>query len=337
MTELSNAATDPWAVPFKDPEIDAEELERWRRLRSTLIETARRFGWSKSEVSKRSGVPAGTLWQWFDGSYRGVISNQSDRIANWLDSAAELTSAAARLPMAPGFVMTPTSNEIIDALIFAQAMPEIVVVTTGAGMGKTKTIRQFCGSRPHASIVTMRPTTATVHGMLLEIGRALSVTERNPAKLDSTIGAKLQRNGRHTLLVIDEAQNLSDQAVNQLRYFLDVYEVGIALIGNEELYGRFGGNEMAPAYAQLQSRFGLRFRRMQPLPEDVNAIVDAWGLEADAEPIRRLCQVVAKKPGALRLVTKGLQLAGMYAAGDQRPISVKDFQLALSNRGLEVH
>lgn len=337
MTELNTQKVDPWAVEFTDPQIEPEELERWRRLRTTLIETARRFGWSKSEVSKRSGVPAGTLWQWFDGSYRGVIANQSDRIAQWLDSAAELTSAAARLPIAPGFVMTPTSNEIIDALIFAQAMPEIVVVTTGAGMGKTKTIRQFCGSRPHADIVTMRPTTATVHGMLLEIGRALNVSERNPAKLDSTIGAKLQRNGRHTLLVIDEAQNLSDQAVNQLRYFLDIYEVGIALIGNEELYGRFGGNEMKPAYAQLQSRFGLRFRRMQPLPEDVDAIVDAWHLEDDVDAIRRLSHVVAKKPGALRLVTKGLQLAGMYAAGDQRAMTARDFKLALSNRGVEVH
>lgn len=112
--------------------------------------------------------------------------------------------------------------------------------------------------------------------------------------------------------------------------------MGIALIGNEELYGRYGGHDLKPAYAQLQSRFGLRFRRMQPLREDVDAILDAWGIETDADEIRRLCHVVAKKPGALRLVNKTLQLAGMYAAGDQRPMTAADLRQALVNRGLEL-
>lgn len=210
-------ATDPWAVAFTDPQVEPPELERWHRLRSSVIEIAKRFGWSKSEVSKRSGVPAATLWQWFDGTYRGVIKNVSDRLARWLDSVAELTSAAARVPVAPGFVMTPTAREMTDALIFAQAMPEIVVIVAGAGVGKTQTILEFCRTRAHADLVTMRPTTSSVHGMLLELGLALDVTERNPAKLDRTIGNKLKRNERHTLLAIDEAQNLTDQAVNQLR------------------------------------------------------------------------------------------------------------------------
>lgn len=336
MTEISPPPADSWAVAYVDPVIAPEELDRWHRLRSSLIDTAKRFGWSKSEVSKRSGVPAGTLWQWFDGSYRGVIRNVSDRLARWLDSVAEMTATAARVPVAPGFVMTPTAREMTDALIFAQAMPEIVVITTGAGVGKTHTLREFCRTRAHADLVTMRPTTSSVHGMLLELGLALDVTERNPAKLDRTIGNKLRRNGRHTLLAIDEAQNLTDQAVNQLRYFLDDYGVGIALIGNEELYGRFGGNDLKPAYAQLQSRFGLRFRRMQPLREDVDALLDAWNLDADVEDIRRLCQAIARKPGALRLVTKTLQLAGMYALGNHRPMTVADVKHALTNRGLEI-
>jgi len=336
MTTETSQAADPWAVPFTEPQVEPPELERWHRLRSSVVDIATRFAWSKSEVSKRSGIPPGTLWQWFDGSYRGVIKNISDRIGRWLDSVAELTSAAARVPVAPGFIMTPTAREMTEALIFAQAMPEIVVIVAGAGLGKTRTIQEFCRTRAHADLVTMRPTTSSVHSMLLEIGFALDVTERNPAKLDRTIGHKLRRNGRHTLLAVDEAQNLTDQAVNQLRYFLDDYGVGIALIGNEELYGRYGSHELKPAYAQLQSRFGLKFRRMQPLREDVDAILDAWGIENEAEEIRRLCHVVARKPGALRLVTKTLQLAGMYAAGDQRPMTAADVRQALSNRGLEV-
>jgi DNA transposition AAA+ family ATPase len=214
-------------------------------------------------------------------------------------------------------------------------MPELVLATLGAGMGKTETVRRYVSERPHAYMVTMRPKTSKVNAMLLEIAQALDVppAERAHSRIDRAIGMKLKRNGRQTLLIVDEAQNLIDKAVDQLRYFLDEYGVGIALIGNEELYGRFGGKEPTPAYAQLHRRFGLRLRRMQPLAGDIDAQIAAWGIE-DSE-IRKLAQAIGRKPGALGQVTKTLQLAGMYAAGEQRPMAAADVRAALKNRGLE--
>jgi DNA transposition AAA+ family ATPase len=179
----------------------------------------------------------------------------------------------------------------------------------------------------------MRPTTSTVHGMLLEFAQALEVDERNPARLDRALGTKLKRNGRNTLLIVDEAQHLNDNAVNQLRYFLDKYGVGVALLGNEELYGRFGGAKPTVAYAQINRRIGKRVRRLQPLAADITAILDAWSVQGD--DVRKFLRAVGQKPGALSQITKTLQLAGMYAAGEARSVTLDDVKTAWLNRAGE--
>lgn len=326
-------AQDLWGKPAAEPDLPPAELKRWHGLRGRVAETAQRYGWSKAEVSRRSAIPGGTLSQWLDGTYRGTVANVSARVERWLETVEELTEAAARIPVPPGYVPTPTSAELAETLLYAQLMPEMVVVTLGAGMGKTMTAVDYCTSRPHAFLVTMRPTTSTVHGMLLELSQSLGVTEKNPARLDRALGDKLARNGRNTLLVVDEAQHLGDNAVNQLRYFLDIYGCGIALLGNEELYGRFGGAKATPAYAQIHRRIGKRMKRMQPLAADIDALVAAWGVKG--EEARRLARAIGRKPGALSQITKTMQLAGMYAAGEARETTAADIKAAWANRGGE--
>lgn len=331
--QAADRTTDPWTVDVTTPQASDEEIARWRQLRLDVMSLARRHGLTKTAVTKRAGIAQGTFWQWFDGTYKGRIANVSDQVARFLESFAEQNAAASRFPAAPGWLETPTARKVEDALLFAQMAPEMVVVVLGAGMGKSLTAEAFVARTPHAWLVTMRPTTASVNNMLRELCEVFGVTERDPAKLDRAIGAKLKRNGRHTLLVIDEAQNLTDQAVNQLRSYLDLYGVGIALLGNEELYGRFGGSSVKPAYAQLHSRFGLRLRQLQPVEGDVEVLLDAWGVE-DAQ-IRKVMHAVAKKPGALRHVTKVLQLGTMIAMGANQPLAIENVKAAIANRGLE--
>lgn len=332
---MTDIATDPWSVAATDPNCEPHELERWRSLREKVVAVARRYGWTKSEVSKRSAIPLGTFSQWFDGSYNGVIANQCGRVERWLASVDELSAVAARLPAVPGYVETPSSREIFDALLYAQMSPEMVLIVQGAGMGKTMAVSRYCEEHPHAFLATMRHTTRRPPTMLAELARILEIpkADRLTMGLDQAIGQRLQRNGRQTLLILDEAQNLEDEAVNQVRYFLDVYGVGLALVGNEELYGRFGGRSPKPAYAQLHRRIGLRVRRMAPQPGDIESVVEAWAL--DDPEVRQLANAIGRKPGALGQLTKTLQLAGMYAAGEQRSITPADVKAALRNRGLE--
>ncbi|QPC44603.1 AAA family ATPase [Kaustia mangrovi] len=330
---MTATKTQEWPAPRYTPDIAEEDRKAWTELTGRMAAVAARYGWSKSEVARRSGIATGTLSQWYDGNYAGSFANVSIKVSRWLESVAEVAATAARIPRAPGYVATPTSRELSDMLLYAQTLGEMAVVTLGAGMGKTMTARHYVETRPHAFLVTMRPTTSSVHGMLVELSQALDVNERNPGRLDRALGEKLRRNGRETLLIVDEAQHLSDQAVNELRYFLDEYGCGIALLGNEELYGRFGGHKAVPAYAQIHRRIGKRLRRLQPLDDDVGALIAAWGI-AD-ETVTKLARALGRKPGALSQISKTLQLAGMYAAGEERAVTAADVKAAWADRGGE--
>ncbi|PPE80604.1 hypothetical protein C3941_09255 [Kaistia algarum] len=290
---------------------------------------------TRSDVARGSTIPLPTLTQWIDGTYAGSYINTTERVRRYLltmEGARQQVLALTALK-APGFVETPSSRELIDTLAYAQSSPELIVATMAAGMGKTTTCREYASGRSAVFVVTMRPTTSGVHAMLQELAQALEVPERNPARLDRSIGERLKRNGRHTLLIVDEAQNLADKSVDQLRYFLDLYGCGIALVGNEEVYTRFGKPEPRAGYGQIHRRVGKRMQRMAPLDGDIAALLDAWEVE-DGE-CRRLLAAIGRKPGTLGQIDKTLRLAAMIAAGGGTPVVADHIRSAWRNRSGE--
>jgi DNA transposition AAA+ family ATPase len=340
MNEQTNAMAATWALPISLPDVTgnragrtAADLKDWQELTAKVAEIAIQNGWSKAEVSRRSGVPDGTFNQWFSGKYAGRLDETNNRVRQWLDAVQEMSALGAGIPQSPPFIMTRTAKEIVETLTYAQMMPEMAIVCLGAGVGKTIACRAYCATRPHAYHVTMSPNTKTVHGMLTEIATTFGISQHNPARLHRSIGERLQRNGRKTLLIVDEAQNLVDSAVDQLRNLLDVNECGIVLSGNQEIYGRFSARSDGPSYAQIKRRIGKRLKRLTPYPEDITAFIDAWGI---ADPsARKLLVGIGNKPGALGQIDKTLKLAGLLAAGEGTAIGEKHIRAAWSNRSVE--
>lgn len=323
---------DGWGEPEREPEgLAPAVLDDWRTATQRTREIAIREGWSRAEVARRSEIPPPTLTQLLDGTYGGNVAAQTARLKKWLDAYDATRSLAAALPDVPAWVSTPTAEEVMRTLLVCQQMPDMAVVTLGPGMGKTVTAAHYCATRPSAYRVTMRPTTASVSAMMQDIAVALDIAERNPQRLDRAIGQRLKRNGRTTLLIVDEAQNLTDKAVDQLRWFLDEWECGIALLGNDELYTRFGRGEPKKGYGQIHRRIGKRFVRLRPLDRDIEALIRAWKVEDEA--IARLLRAIGRKPGALGQITKTMQLAAILAAGDERPVDAGHIKSAWENRG----
>ncbi|WP_036305624.1 AAA family ATPase [Methylopila sp. 73B] len=325
---------DAWGPPKAEPTHLVEEtLTAWRSMSTRIRALAARDGLNRSEVARRADVPLGTFTPVIDGTYTGNYANQVAKITRWLDSVEEVRSRVTPFPDDPVYVETPTSREVVDTLLYAQTMPLMAVVTLGSGMGKTKTAEHYVATRPSSYLVTMRPQTAGVHRMLQEIALSLDINERNGAKLDRAIGGKLKRNGRQTLLIVDEAQNLQDIAVDQLRFFLDVYKCGIVLLGNEEIYSRFGKTDLRDGYGQIHRRIGKRLRRLTPLAGDVEAIIDAWGVKDDGA--RKLLRAVGRKAGTLGQMSQTIKLATVLAAGDGAELTKAHVEKAWENRGGE--
>ena len=323
-----------WNEPKNTPSHLSEmALNAWKDAVAGIRVLATELNISRGELCRRADVPQGTFSPWYDGKYTGSYPNTTKRLAQWLKAETEKRETQRHLIKEPDFVETPTARKLLNALRYAQTAPAMIVATLGPGMGKTTVARHVAATTPHAYRVVMRPSTGSVHSMLRAIAASVAVTERDPSKVASAIGEKLKRNGRHTLLIMDEAQNLSEPAVNELRFFMDEFGVGIALLGNEDVHAKFGSHSPREGYGQIHRRIGMRIRQLQPSSADIEAFMAAWDL-ADAG-VMRLLRIIGKKPGALGQITETLKLAAILASGRNEPITEQDVRSAWMNRGNE--
>lgn len=335
----TQTATD-WEMPKNTPQIEGnkpgrsvDDLETWNSLVSRVFEIATKEKWTKSEVARRMGMAMGTFSQWYSGQYVGRLDTTNEKVQKWLSSLDEMSELASTIPTSPDFIFTPTAREVLDALSFAQCMPDFVTITAAAGTGKTRACEQYASTRPNVWMVTISPHTKTVHGTLVELATELDIVQHNPAKLVRAIGARLKKTGGGTLLIVDEAQNLVDDAINQLRHFVDKYGCGLALVGNDEIYTRFSKSTDGPSFAQLKRRIGKRVRRSKPRAEDINMLLDGWLIE-DPE-VRKVLTGIGRKDGALGQIDKTMKLAKMTASAMGKPVTAELVKAAWSNRDVE--
>lgn len=328
------AAEQGWdAVPVTPEGIAPQDLSDWRATRAEVRDLAREKGWGMGEVSRRSGVKPSTLSGYHSGKYRGSFANVTADLRRWLDAYREQLDAGLTILPDPPFLELPTAKRVMNALLYAQMLPGAACITLGSGMGKTSVIRRVQATRPHTYAVTASPMTRSVPALMRAIASAINAPAIHPQKLPAIIGEKLQRNGRQTLLMIDEAQNLDDDAVNMVRHFLDINECGVAFLGNEELHKRWGATVPREGYGQVHSRFDDRVRRLKPTREDVNQFIAAWGIQ-DPDVVK-LLQYIGQKPGSLRQIAKTIKVAGTLALPADRAITATDIRRAWEQRAGE--
>lgn len=266
---------------------------------------------SQADVARQAGIAYGTFTGWLGGTYQGNNDRVAGEVQIWLSSRTEQKRAASVVPRMPGFQPTPSAQEFLDALLYAQTMPEIAVIAGGAGIGKTTAVEHYRANNPNVWVATMDPSTSSVHAMMGELCEVIGVTERATTKYARAIGRRVKDTGG--LIVIDEAQHLSATALDQLRSLYDRYGIGLALVGNETVYARLEGEGRKAQFAQLFSRLGMRVTQSRPQANDMCVLLAAWNVK-DGEELRML-KAIARKPGALRTMSKCLQLATMLAAG----------------------
>jgi DNA transposition AAA+ family ATPase len=171
-------------------------------------------------------------------------------------------------------------------------------------------------------VVTAEPAWNTPRMLLDCVAQALAITEKYSAqKVSRAIVDRLRFTGG--LLIVDEANHLSSASIDQLRTFHDLAEIGIALVGNATVYSRLEGEGRKPQFAQLFSRIGMRLSHARPHDRDIDLLLDAWGIET--APERELLGIIARQPGALRIMNKTLRMALLTAGA--RAVTAGDIKL----------
>lgn len=286
----------------------AEEAE----ARAWLLEHRQETGLSWSDLHRLTDVDGSTLSRFAGGKYTGDNAKVATRVLAYRERLRIQAELAADAPMVPDYYETPTSQRVIKLLRWAQA-GKIVLIVTGPGLGKTVTARRFADADPNVWLATMAPSTAGVATMCLEVAVAIGLGELKGSPQQLSRQIRNHVTGKKGLLIVDEAQELNDKAINEIRGWHDRTGVGIALLGNEKVVGQLDARKSA--LAQISSRFSIRHAQSEPLPGDLDALFEAWGITDRYQ--RDYLAKIGARPGALREVTHTIEIA-LLAAPDGR-------------------
>lgn len=288
---------------------------------------------SQQKIAKEigTGVSSATLSQWLNGNYQGDNAKIEARVRSWYETYLE-RRARAGLPDAPDWVETSTTERIESGLRYAQLAQDMVVIYGPAGVSKSQTCRHYRTIAPGVVMATMTPATSSVTNCMREIAEACGLRDlpTTAAGLQKQIVSKLRAS--NGLLIIDEAQHLSVQALDQVRSLHDATLTGVALVGNEMVYSRMTGGSRAPYLDRLFSRIGKRVSLRLPNDSDIDAFLAAWKI-TDGD-VRVQMRQIARRPGAIRVLTKVLRLAASFAAAQDRTLCSDDVRAAWRDLGV---
>lgn len=293
------------------------------------IETALSDGMTQTALAKQCGLSGSVVSQWIKSAYRGDNEAVESKLSAWLQSRKD--GAAVVDATGPRWVQTPTGAAIERALTYARARPSIAVIYGSAGVGKTTTIERYAKTSPNVWTVTVSPAISSMAAMLREIGAVLDLHGSGWQNRALSRDIKARLKGTNGLLVIDEAQHLGVQAVEEIRSIHDAAKVGLVLCGNEKVYTVLTGGNRSAVFAQLFSRVGRKLKIGAPTREDVNAILDAWGLMG--APERTYAHQIAGADMGFRGLINVLEESAMASQGAGKPIDVAMLRLVRRELG----
>jgi hypothetical protein len=280
-----------------------------------------------SQLAKRTGIPQGTISN-FGGpnGYNGKkISSEmpiAEKVERFRLSLAQQADLDAEVPEVPDFFATETTEQLERMLGFAQR-GKMVIAALEAGCSKTTAAQRYADLYPNVFYVEVPRSAGAPNNLFKLILAALGVRDASGGTFDMSrqICEQLSKASK-PLLIIDEAQHLTEAALDEVRNWNDTTGVGIAFFGNVGILQKFS------RYAQLFSRLSLKLQRRCPLPADVDAMADAWLITNPQ--VRAELQSICARLGGLRNGTNALQLARMIATAERADLSLDHLRGAWS-------
>lgn len=267
-------------------------------------------GITQKEAGRELGVTDGVISGFLAGKYKTPHT-----IIPKVQALINMNKKKAVAPKAPDFAPTSISRVVQNAIAYAHLRGVIAVVYGDAGVGKTSTVQEYVKNDKLAMLITISPTFASITGVNELIASQLGVRERVSRKLTMEIVDRLKGSGR--VLIVDEAQHLTVRALNHLRCLSDESGIGVALVGNEEVYSKMRGSGKAD-FAQLFSRVGMR-KQVQTRDISMADIESIFGRYDLDEGVMKLLAGVANTPYGLRgAVNVYINTAAVYGEVNEK-------------------
>ena len=224
---------------------------------------------SQSKAAQALGYSSGVVSAYKSRTYNGNVKAFEEAVNAWLKREARRI-AKIDVPRAE----TATLDSIRKAVMMAQDDRDIAVIAGDSGTGKTTALRAYAAEN-HGAILIEVDSSFTKNVLVTEIAGALGVETKG--SITAVIARIVEAlNGRDTVVMIDEADYLSDGSLELVRRVInDKAETGVVLCGLPRL--KYKLENLRNDHQQLTSRVGvlLEVKRLGK-PDAVKIIEGVW-------------------------------------------------------------
>ena len=200
--------------------------------RAALADFMERSGKSQRQISRETGLSTSVIAQFLNGCYAGDNEEVAKSINQYLTIGKERLNTVSLTPFYPELYNT---KEVLFTCLYAHQHNDITLVSGDAGAGKTTALRYYADTNTGVIFITANACTTSATAVLglicQQVGRQVPGRK---AALMNTLVAQLA--GTNRLIIIDEADHLSLDALQAVRNLNDLAGVGIVLSGNDKIY-----------------------------------------------------------------------------------------------------
>lgn len=215
-----------------------------------LLEFMEKSQKTQLQIAKETGILNTVISQFISGTYKGDNEEIANSIEKYLVIATERLENVDNTVFYKDLENTKTS---LFAVKYAHKNCEVVLLSGDAGAGKTTALEYYAKNNTGVIFVTASICTSSPTAILKEI--ALAIGKRatgSKGQIEKMLISVLSNSNR--LIIIDEADQLTFNAIQAVRNLNDKAHVGILLSGNNKIYNQMVMGARCTEFDQVRTR-----------------------------------------------------------------------------------
>lgn len=301
-----------------------------------ITEYLRAHGMSQATFAKRVGYSSTVISLYLKQNYNsGDLGELNEAFRQFFEAEQAYSKYQRDIK---DVIITSQVREVLGSIMYVERRQSFGVVVGEAGIGKTVGFEEYYRThRALTMLITMDRTkhsqTAFVQHLWRKIpgNRTRKSMPRAALLIDDII--YYFTNMRKTIL-IDEAQFLSNDALEVARSIQDQAKVGFVLGGTFDIDQLFGFGGRVPVNAQLHSRVRVHCEVNPTIQrEDLEQVGALYGVD-DAEMIGWLLDRCNQPGRRYRWVSTVLNATLDFVTDYKRPVNIKSMEQAAKMTGL---
>lgn len=198
-------------------------------IKDELDRLMARKAYTRKEVCKRANISEATLSQYLSGTYNASAENIENKLTDFIAAEEEIS----RMRQVKKVVVnTPRVDVALEHIRRVHLDADIFMLTGEPGYGKTTILDEYAAQ--HRNVIKIDAISPSPFALLRELSEALNVVKMGSTHQMTKACIKALR-GSDTLIMVDEAELLSADALNTLRRIHDLADVGVVLAGTKQM------------------------------------------------------------------------------------------------------